>query len=129
MIPETSNENNGLFDSIKGVAASLIGIVHIRLDLLSIDLEEERERLMSLLIVMLVGLFCLGVGVVLMTLLIVVAFWDNYRLFVLCALSVTFLTAGIAAWWFVTRQLKTKPRLFASSLNELAKDRQQLTSR
>ena len=126
MSQHTSTENKGLFDSLKGLAASLVAVAHTRLDLLSTEMEEERERLMLLLIVMLIGLFCLGVGIILMTILIVVAFWDDHRILVLSGFSGIFLIAGIAAWWFVLHKIQTKPRLFASSLHELSNDRQQL---
>lgn len=127
MMPQqTPTESKGLFDSLKGLAASLVAIAHTRLDLLSTEMEEEREHLTLLLIAMLIGLFCLGVGVILMTILVVVAFWDNHRILVLSGFSGIFLAAGIAAWWFALHKIHTKPRLFASSLHELAKDRQHL---
>ncbi|MHB1675978.1 MAG: phage holin family protein [Sulfuriferula sp.] len=129
MSEEIPMESKGLFDSLRVLAASLVAIAYTRLDLLSTDLEEEWERLVSLLIMMLAALFCLGVGVVLMTILIVVAFWDSYRLVVLTGLTALFLIGGVAAWQFVTRQRKNKPRLFTASLEELAKDHQQLTLR
>ena len=129
MSEETHRESKGLFDSLRILTASLVAIAYTRLDLLSTDLEEEWERLVSLLIMMLVALFCLGVGVVLLTILIVVAFWDSYRLQVLTGLAALFLTGGAVAWRLVTRQRKNKPRLFTASLEELAKDHQQLTTR
>jgi uncharacterized membrane protein YqjE len=103
--------------------------VNTRLDLLSSDLEEERAHLFSLLMLALAALFCLGLGVLLATLLLVVAFWDTHRLLVMATLAGFFLTAGAAAWGFVLHKTKTKPRLFAASMSELLKDRQQLISR
>jgi uncharacterized membrane protein YqjE len=129
MSEETPSESRGLFDSLKGLAASLVGIVQTRLDLLSIELEENRERLLSLLVLMLVALFCLGVGVVLAAILIVVVFWDSNRLLVLGLLAGIFLAGGATAWGLVLYKIKTKPRLFAATLNELAKDRHHLVSR
>jgi uncharacterized membrane protein YqjE len=127
MMPQqTPIESKGLFDSLKGLAASLVAIAHTRLDLLSTELEEERERLTLLLIVMLIGLFCLGVGVILLTILVVAAFWDSHRILVLSGFSGVFLVAGVAAWWFALHKMHTKPKLFAASLHELSKDRQQL---
>ena len=127
MRTETPAGSIGLFDSLKGLAASLVGIVHTRLDLLSTDIEEEWAQLVSLLILMLVALFCFGVGVILMTILIVMAFWDSYRLLVLSVLIGTFLVSGGAAWGYALYRIRTKPRLFASSLDEFSKDRRHLT--
>ena len=129
MTEETTGASKGLFYSLQRFAASLVAIAYTRLDLLSTDMEEERERLASLLLVVLVALFCLGVGVVLMVILIAVAFWDSDRLLALGGLAGIFLAGGVAAWLFALHKLRTKPRLFAASLAELSKDRQQLTPR
>lgn len=126
---ETPSGGKGLFDSLKGLAVSLIGIAHTRLDLLSSDLEEEWAQLASLLILTQVALFCFGIGVLLATILIVAAFWDNYRFLVLTGLIGIFLISGGVAWGFALHKIRTKPRLFANSLNELSKDRRQLTPR
>ena len=129
MTEKTSGGSKGLLESLTTLAATLVAIVQTRLELLSADLEENREHLMSLLVLTLVALFCFGVGVVLATILLVVAFWDTQRLMVLGLLAGLFLTGGIAAWLFVMHKIKTKPRAFAASLSELFKDRQQLISR
>ncbi len=124
-----SGERKGLLDSLTTLAATLVAIAHTRLDLLSTDLEEEREHLLSLLVLTLAALFCLGVGVVLAAILLVVAFWDTHRLLVLGALTGFFLAAGMAAWGYATHRARTKPKLFAGSLSELFKDGQHLVSR
>ncbi len=124
-----AREDKGLLESLKTLAATLVGIAHTRLDLLSTDLEEEREHLFLLVILSLVALFCLGVGVVLATILLVVAFWDTHRLLVLGSLTGIFLAMGFAMWAFALHKVRSKPRLFAASLSELRKDRQQLVSR
>ncbi|MGV8935451.1 MAG: phage holin family protein, partial [Gallionellaceae bacterium] len=76
MRDESPGASLGLLDSLKRLAASLLAISYTRLELLSTELEENRERLVSTLVLLLIALFCLGVGVVLITILLVVAFWD-----------------------------------------------------
>lgn len=126
---EASQETaGGLFASLKTLASSLVGIVQTRLELLATDVAEERERLTALLVLAQVALFCLGVGVVLLAMLIVVVFWESHRIAALGALTGVFLIAGIATGWLAVHRLRSKPRLFAASLDELAKDRQQLGS-
>jgi uncharacterized membrane protein YqjE len=126
---QTPGGGKGLLASLATLASTLVAIAHTRLDLLSSDLEEERAHLLSLLVLALSALFFLGIGVLLATLLVVVAFWDTYRLPVLAVLAVIFLAAGISAWRIALHKARTKPRLFAASLAELLKDRQQLVSR
>jgi uncharacterized membrane protein YqjE len=123
-----SQAAGGLYESLKTLSASVIGIIHTRLELLSTDVAEEREHLTAFLLGILIALFCLGVGVVLLAILIVVIFWDSHRLLALGGLTGGFLAAAAGLGWFAMYKLRTKPRLFASTLAELAKDRQQLGS-
>jgi uncharacterized membrane protein YqjE len=129
MSERTSGGSKGLLESLTTLAGTLVAIAHTRLDLLSADLEEERAHLLSLLVLTLAALFCLGIGVVLVTILIVVAFWDTHRLLALGAVAGLYLVIGMGVWVFALHKARTKPRLFAASLSELFKDRQQLTSR
>ena len=122
MTAENNPAGKGLLDSLKTLTGTLIAIVYTRLELLSTDLEEERERLAILLILMLVALFCIGVGIILAVLLIVVAFWDTHRLLVLGGFTGLFLAGGLSASWLALHKLRTKPRLFAATLAELYQD-------
>lgn len=127
-MPEsTPGAGKGLLDSLSALAVTLLAIAHTRLELLSTDLEEERAHLFSLLVWALGALFCLGIGVVLATILVVVAFWDTQRVLVLAVLTGVFLLAGTLAWAYVSHKIRTKPRFFAASLSELHKDRLHLS--
>ncbi|HQT00543.1 MAG: hypothetical protein B7Y26_09065 [Hydrogenophilales bacterium 16-64-46] len=129
MATESPDAPPGLFDSLKALSASLAGIVHTRLALLSNDLAEEQARLTVYWAGLLVALFCFGVGVVLLAMLIVAAFWDTHRLLALGVMGGAFLAAGLGAGAYTLRWNRTRPRPFDASLGELAKDRQQLTPR
>ncbi len=121
--------SHGLLSSLTTLVATLVAIVHTRLDLLSTDLEEGRDHLLSLLVLALATLFFLGVGVVLVIILLAAVFWDTHRFLVLGALAGFFLMGGVATWRFAVRKMRARPRLFAASLAELIKDRGQLDSR
>mgnify|MGYP000322797295 CR=1 FL=1 len=124
-----TEDRRGLVDSLTATAATLVAIVHTRLDLLSTDLEEEREHFVSLTLLSMGAFFCFGVGVVLAASVIVVAVWDSYRLLALSSLAALFLAAGVVAILSARKKAQEKPRLFAASLAELGKDRQWLAPR
>lgn len=128
MAEESQAASAGLFESLKTLSVSLVSIVHTRLELLSTDVAEEREQLTSFLVLVLVALGCLGLGVVLMALLVVVVFWESHRLVALAGLAGLFLAAGAGLGWYALRRIRTRPRLFDASLAELSKDRQHLRS-
>lgn len=129
MPEKTPGTGKGLLESLAALATTLVEMAQTRLALLSSDLEEERAHFLSLLVLALVALFCLGVGLLLTVLLLVVAFWDTHRLLVVGTLAGLFLAGGIVALGIARHKMKTKPRLFAATLSEFSKDRQQLVSR
>lgn len=121
-------DSRGIFASLRALSSSLVTVVQTRLELLALDLAEERERLTVLLGLALAALFFLGVGVILLVFLVIVAFWDTHRLLVTGGLTALFLLAGGGLAALALHRLRTKPKLFSASLAELAKDRQQLNS-
>lgn len=121
-----STGKGGLLDSIKTLASTLLAIGQTRLELLSNELEEERVWLASMLVWTLVALFCATLAVILATLLVVVIFWDSYRLLALGIMIVLFVAGAGFSWRMVSNMSRSKPRLFSASLAELSKDREQL---
>lgn len=128
MAEESRAASGGLFESLKTLSASLVGIVHTRLELLSTDIAEEREHLITLLVLVLLALFFLGVGLVLLALLVVAVFWETHRFLALGGVAGVFLLASAGMAWLALHKTRTRPRLFAASLAELSKDRQHLAS-
>jgi len=123
---DTNKAGVGLLNSLKSLSTTLIAILYNRLDLLSTDMEEARERLLSLLVLTFVSLFCLCLGMVLLAMLVVVVFWDTHRLLALSALTGFFLLAGAILSMVAMRALRNMPRVFATSLAELSKDHELL---
>lgn len=117
----------GLLGSLKRLAGTLLAIIQTRIELLSIELEEERLRVKQMLLYASVALFCFGMAIMLLTVFIVVLFWDSYRLQVVGGLCALFFVAGLMIWNALRRLAREKPRPFASSLAELAEDIDRLT--
>jgi len=116
----------GLFDSAKALLATLIGIVHNRLELLSTELQEEVERVALMLLWGAVALLFAFLAFAFLALLILIAFWDDHRMLVAALLTAAFLILALVAGFAARKQIAAKPRPFAASLNELAKDREEL---
>jgi uncharacterized membrane protein YqjE len=118
----------GLLGSLTSITALVVAIAHNRLNLLSTDLEIAREQTVSVLIMVLVALFCLCFGALLLALFVVVIFWDTHRLIALGAVTGLFILIGSVYLWRVLKALKAMPATFEASLDELAKDYKQLKS-
>lgn len=120
------DESPGLMGSLKRLASTLISVVSTRLELLANEIDEERLRLTQMLLFSLAALFCVGMGVMLLTVFIVVLFWDDHRLAVLGGLSILFFMVGVLLMLFLRSKEQSHSRLFSVSLAEFAKDREQL---
>lgn len=126
MTTETPKRSSGLLESIKNLSATLLAIGQTRLQLLSNDLEEERAWLTSMLVWTLIAFLCASLAVILATLLIVIMFWDTYRLTALGTMTGIFMLGAGYAWRVVCNMARSKPRLFSASIAELSKDREHL---
>jgi uncharacterized membrane protein YqjE len=108
--------------SAQALLAGLLDIGTSRLALARVEIEEERLRLAGLLIWACVGLFMLGVGLVLLALLLVLLAWNGPREWVLGGLTLAYLLAAAAACWRWRRLSANKPPLLAATLAELKRD-------
>ncbi len=123
------SRSSGLLGSIERLFITLIEVVQTRIQIVSTELEEERERLQEIVVLGLVAAFLVGLGVVLLTIVIVLVFWETHRIAILGGFAAFYLVVGVILGvrvWYVVR---SKPRLFGTTLSELDKDREQLSSR
>ncbi|MES2935999.1 MAG: phage holin family protein [Pseudomonadota bacterium] len=111
-----------IIESATRLASGFIGILHTRLELAAIEVEEETLRFFGYLLFALLALFCLGVAILLGVLLIVVLFWDTHRVPVLIGLMAFFSVASLLIGLGIRRNYMRKPRLLAFTLTELKKD-------
>jgi uncharacterized membrane protein YqjE len=113
--------------SLKRVGSSLMEGVEDRLQLLALDLQSEKLRLVPLLVGLLVGLFAAFMAMLSLNVLLLLIFWDRHRLLVGTALFVFYMLLAMVLGLFVRRRLKTAPTPFGSTLEVLRKDREALT--
>ena len=107
---------------LRRLGAALLTTGRIRLELLAIEAQEEKERIVSLLVWAVFAALLACFGVLMLLLLVIVAMWDSYRLQALGGAAVVLL-AGAA---FVVMKLKAMlaqpSTLFQASIAELRED-------
>jgi len=108
---------------------TLLEILQTRVEIVATEFEEERERLQELVVFGILTLFFVGIGLTLLTLFVVVLYWETHRVEVLGGVAFLYLGLGGLAGIVLYRRLKSRPRLFATTLSELTKDRDQLGPR
>lgn len=113
-------------DSIARLGASLIETLHTRLELASLEIEEEFGRYANYLLLSLFGVFFGIVAVLLLILLVLILFWDQHREVALISLMIVFACTSFGIFAYLKIALKNKPRLLAASLSELQNDMEAL---
>jgi len=116
--------SSGLRDLARGIAANLAAIAQSRLELFSIELQEEKYRLIQVLIWASAAIFCGAMAFVLINVTVVYLFWESARLTVLLVLTFfyTFSLGGIA--FGLKRYIGKQPLPFADTIQEFKKDRE-----
>src|SRR5207237_7853292 len=114
---------SGLLGSLRGFADGLLGSVHDRVELFSLELHEEKHRLVQILIWISAIVFTGLLAVIFASFALVVWLWDQARLPVLICLAVAYAIGLVVVVISFRRYLARQPRPFAATLNELQTDR------
>lgn len=120
-------DSRGLYASSKGLLKTGVTLLHNRLELLGVEVAEERRRLLSLLAYAGAAFLCLAAGLIFLSIFFTVLLWENNRLLALGVFAALFLGAGIASLTLVMSLARAGSNLFSASLAELRKDRDALT--
>ncbi|THF59419.1 phage holin family protein [Pseudothauera rhizosphaerae] len=115
-----------LADSLRGFLDSGLATAQTRLELLAVEVQEEKLRLSALLLNVVLCALMLGFGVVFLVLFLTVLYWEEHRLLALGLATAVFIGAGLLTASNAARELKRGSRLFGASLAELARDRDAL---
>lgn len=107
---------------VRRLGASLLALGRIRLELLAIEVQEEKDRIASLLLWAVLTALMAGFGAVFVALFVTVALWDTHRLAALGVAAALFIgLAGFGAWR-LQRLVAGPSTLFQSSIAELRQD-------
>lgn len=112
-----------LADSLRGWLDAGLHTAQTRLELLAVEVQEEKLRLTGLLFNIVLCAVLLGFGVVFLALFLTVLFWEEHRLLALGAGTAVLLGGALLTATRAAHELRRGSRLFAASLAELARDR------
>ena len=121
-------DQQGLFASTRGLLGTGVTLLHNRLQLLGVELAEERVRLVSMLAYGGAAFLCIAAGLVFLAILLTVLMWESNRLLALGVFSALCLGAGIASAALAVSLARGGSKLFTASLAELRKDREVLSA-
>lgn len=122
--PHTAHR--GIGASLRGLATGALGLVAAHVELLGVELQEEKQRVAELVVLGAVALVMFAMALLLGTLAIVVAMWEHYRLETVLVLTVVYAAIGVAAVFLMRGKIALHPNPFAATAEELHKDRERL---
>ena len=111
---------------VRDFARTLLSFVLTRTRLAATELEEQALRLIEIMVWLAVALFFIGISIVFAALLVVLLFWDSNRLLAAGLLAALFVSIGTGASLVARRLLRERPKLLATTLAELERDRNTL---
>ncbi len=115
-------EASGLLAAGKRILRSVGDLAQSRLDLFLVELKEERIRLFDALFLLAACVVCGLMALALLTLAIVVIFWDEHRVLVLALLTLAYGGGASGAFWTLRNRLRHW-QSFTTTLEQIKKDR------
>ena len=114
---------SGLFSAAGKLIDGVLASAQNRLQLLSIEFQEEKLRLIQIFIWVAATVFAGMMTVGFATVTVVFIFWENARLAALGGATLFYaLGFGLLCWQF-RRYISRQPKPFDATLGELTKDR------
>ncbi|WP_426104096.1 phage holin family protein [Massilia sp. TSP1-1-2] len=111
-----------IIETVGRIGGTMLAMVETRLELAALEVEEESQRLLGYFALALLSLILLGIALVLVSLTIILVFWDTYRLQAALALAALFAVAGTMVGLKLRTAFRTRPRMLAATVAELNKD-------
>lgn len=117
----TPHDEGGILATLTRLLKTLRDVAENRIELFLVEWREERLRLLDALLLLLVGTVCSLMALFMVTLAIVVMFWDTHRTLVLTLIILAY-TGGAAAAFGALRSRMRRWRAFAATLEQIKKD-------
>lgn len=112
----------GFFKNLSALGDSLLGAVQERVELASMELQEEKFRFVRLIIWISAAVFAGVMTLMFATLTIVYLLWDTARLAALGGFAAVY--GGVLAWVIVmVRRQFDQPKPFEATIDSLTEDR------
>src|SRR3954470_16524668 len=109
----------GFLGSIRRMFDNAIGAFHSRVELIVVELQEERDRVVNVLVWSGVLLFLVFMAIVAFSFVLIVALWQ-YAVWVGLGLGAFYIVGAAVAAAVVRKRLKAP--LFSETINQLRKD-------
>jgi uncharacterized membrane protein YqjE len=104
------------------IGATVLAMARTRLELATVELQEETQRLFGYLALGLTAAFLAAGALVLTVLFVLVVFWDTHRLLAVGGMAILFALGSAIVAMKLRSSLAARPPLLGATLAELRKD-------
>jgi uncharacterized membrane protein YqjE len=118
-----SPASSGLLGSFRTLGDALVATLQDRLELVSVELQEEKFRLIQIFIWISAAVFAGMMAITFASLTLVYLCWESARLAVLGGLTLLYAGALVTIVVAFRRYLARQPRPFTATLQEIGEDR------
>ncbi|SDS13727.1 phage holin family protein [Opitutus sp. GAS368] len=120
---QESPASPGLLGSFRTLGDALVATLQDRLELVSVELQEEKFRLIQIFVWISAAVFSGMMAITFASLTLVYYCWESARLAVLGGLALLYAGALVAIVVSLRRFLARQPKPFAATLQEIGEDR------
>src|SRR3978361_772568 len=103
---------------LRRIVSSVFSIFETRLELIGIELSEEKERLIGVLFLGLGAMMLSMMALITLTVLIAIAFWDTYRWQSLAVITAVYVLVAVLCALRARAGLRDTPNVFDGTLAE-----------
>lgn len=120
--------SRGLVDSLRGTVETALRILEARLELVGIELQEEKSRILGLAVLAAGTVVFLALALVVLTIGVIAFFWEDpgTRHLAIWVVFGVYVVLALACWALFARRVRRQTKIFETTIEEIRKDRQWL---
>jgi uncharacterized membrane protein YqjE len=119
---EGDSGTSGLLDSVRRIGNSLLALIHTRVELFAVELQEEKLRAVSFLGWLTAALALTVAGILIAIGILGLFLWERAGYAGLIGLALATLGSAAGLLWILRRRILRGPDPFAATISEIAKD-------
>jgi uncharacterized membrane protein YqjE len=113
---------SGVKESLRELGADALALARVRVELLGVELKEALQLQKRMLVLAIVSSLFLAAGLMGLSVLVVVLFWDTHRMAAIGGVTAAYL--GIGGWAFLRLRdlVQNGPMPFGATIAEFQRD-------
>ncbi|MGH7956241.1 MAG: phage holin family protein [Opitutaceae bacterium] len=119
---EAEQGGGGVLDSARRITSSVLGLLHNRLSLAAVELQEEKLRAINLLLWLCAAIVLGAAGLMVVIAALGLFLWERAGYAGLVGLALAALAGGFVVLWLLRRRILRGPQPFATIVAEFGKD-------